>query len=111
MLPPDPTAGARDGQAATNQGTGVASSPPAMELPHLDEIAESVRDGQCILFLGAGVHYPPPQGSTYSYPADQRPPLGKALSRHLANSYRLLAQHAGEAGKPRISPLWVSEVA
>jgi hypothetical protein len=48
-------------------------------------IAEAVRKKQCILFLGAGGHAPPPEGSSYSYPAAERPPLGGALSQKLAD--------------------------
>jgi hypothetical protein len=48
------------------------------------DIARSVSAGRCILFLGAGVHYPPPEDSSYSYPEQDRPPLGAALSLQLA---------------------------
>jgi hypothetical protein len=47
-------------------------------------LVEHVRDGRCFLFLGAGVHYPPPENSRYSYPEDQRPPLGADLAHRLA---------------------------
>jgi hypothetical protein len=50
----------------------------------LDAIARGVLGGRCILFLGAGVHYPPPSGSPFEYPEAQRPPLGSALSEALA---------------------------
>jgi hypothetical protein len=44
-----------------------------------------VKSGFCILFLGAGVHYPPaPSSKQYSYPKEQRPPLGSALAKQLA---------------------------
>jgi hypothetical protein len=43
-----------------------------------------VRGQQCVLFLGAGVHAPPPEGSRFAYPSEQRPPIGAALSRQLA---------------------------
>jgi hypothetical protein len=49
-------------------------------------LLEHVRGGRCILFLGAGVHYPPPGDSRFSYPQDLRPPLGAALARQLAAS-------------------------
>jgi hypothetical protein len=49
-------------------------------------IAETISAGQCILFLGAGVHAPPPKGSPFVYPAAVRPPLGSALSKQLAAS-------------------------
>ena len=47
-------------------------------------IAQQVIAGRCILFLGAGVHCPPPDGSAYSYPAEERPPMGGRLSEALA---------------------------
>ncbi|MDP9098946.1 MAG: SIR2 family protein [Verrucomicrobiota bacterium] len=54
----------------------------------LDAIAEAVGKGQCILFLGAGVHYGPPAGADQkyldAYPEARRPPLGRALSVMLA---------------------------
>ena len=49
-------------------------------------IAEAIRQKQCILFLGAGVHAPPPDGSPFEYPAEQRPPIGSALSQTLTAS-------------------------
>ena len=55
----------------------------------LTAIAESVAKGQCILFLGAGVHYgPPPDADPKyrdAYPEERRPPLGGALSQKLAD--------------------------
>jgi SIR2-like domain len=52
----------------------------------LDVLAEAVRSQRCILFLGAGVHAPPPEGSPYEYADDERPPFGSDLSRELARS-------------------------
>jgi hypothetical protein len=51
----------------------------------LDLIGEAVRNQQCILFLGAGVHAPPPEGSPLRYPSELRPPIGTALSQELAD--------------------------
>jgi hypothetical protein len=48
-------------------------------------LGDAVTRGQCILFLGSGVHAPPPAGSALEYPPDQRPPIGRALSRQLAS--------------------------
>ncbi len=47
-------------------------------------IAEGVKNKQCILFLGAAVHAPPPEGSGYSDPEECRPPMGGGMSSHLA---------------------------
>lgn len=52
-------------------------------------LAEAITSQRCILFLGAGVHAPPPEGSTFEYGAAQRPPTGSALSQQLASSCKL----------------------
>ena len=50
-----------------------------------EPFVDLVRRGKCILFLGAGVHHPPPEGqATYTYPEADRPPLGSALAQMLA---------------------------
>ena len=59
----------------------------------LEAIADAVREGACALFLGAGVHAPPPDGSTFEYPDDARPPLGSALSESLAEASRFTKRH------------------
>ena len=56
-------------------------------MPSLDpELVSAVKRGECLLFLGAGVHYPPQAGSIFEagYPPNVRPPLGKALAKKLA---------------------------
>ncbi len=50
----------------------------------MDEIVKAVTSGKCILFMGAAVHSAPPEGSGYVYPEAERPPVGSALSRRLA---------------------------
>jgi len=71
------------------------SEPPSAELDieHLDDIAEAVRNGKCLLFLGAGVHRPPgakpPESLRWAYPENQRPPIGIELARHLWERGRL----------------------
>ena len=50
----------------------------------IEAIARRVEKGECILFLGAGVHCPPPEGSPYEYPEAERPPLGGELAVRLA---------------------------
>jgi hypothetical protein len=49
----------------------------------LETLAERIREGQCILFLGAGIHAAPPEGSSYVYPEAQRPPLPGELAEFL----------------------------
>jgi SIR2-like domain len=62
----------------------------------LDVLADAVRRRQCILFLGAGVHAAPPEGSPFEYPDDQRPPIGSGLSRELARTCELAQRFPDE---------------
>jgi len=59
-------------------------------------IARAVSQQQCILFLGAGAHAPPPDQSQVEYPAEQRPPVGAALSRKLAADCNLSERFPSE---------------
>jgi hypothetical protein len=60
-------------------------NPPAPVPPTaLEDLVNRVRTGNCILFLGPGVHAPPPEGSPYKYPEAQRPLMGGALAQMLA---------------------------
>jgi hypothetical protein len=43
--------------------------------PSLEKLVDDIKNGECILFLGAGAHAPPPPDSLYQYPAEQRPLL------------------------------------
>jgi hypothetical protein len=52
----------------------------------VDLIGEAIAAQRCILFLGAGVHAPPPEGSPFAYPLPERPPIGRTLSLQLANA-------------------------
>jgi hypothetical protein len=51
----------------------------------IQDLTAAIKNRRCVLFLGAGVHYPPPQISSYAYPPEHRPPLGASLSRQLAD--------------------------
>lgn len=62
----------------------------------VDLVADAIRKQQCILFLGAGVHAAPPAGSGFEYPAHERPPIGAALSRELAQLCELADRYPGE---------------
>jgi hypothetical protein len=50
------------------------------------DIAAEVKKTHCVLFLGAGIHAPPPEGSPFSYPEAQRPASASSLSTHLAGN-------------------------
>lgn len=60
-------------------------------------VATPVADGKCLLFLGAGVHSAPPEGSAYTYPDDVRPPLGSTLSESLAEKCGLASKYPNES--------------
>jgi hypothetical protein len=68
-------------------------------------ISGSVAKERCILFLGAGVHAPPPADSGFQYPDEQRPPIGSQLSRLLAEGCWLAKQFPDEdpSNLPRVS--------
>src|SRR5690242_1781042 len=68
-------------------------------------IAGAVSRQRCILFLGAGVHAPPPDQSQFEYTAEQRPPIGAALSRKLADSCNLSGRFPSEdpSNLPRVA--------
>ena len=63
----------------------------------LERLAELISAGRCILFLGAGVHYPPPKDSPYLYPESERPPLGSTFSEHLAAQTGFTARFPNES--------------
>jgi hypothetical protein len=50
----------------------------------IEKLVDQIRRGECILFLGAGVHAPPPEDSPYRYPEEKRPPLGGTLALQLS---------------------------
>lgn len=70
---------------------------PLDDPSNIDIIAEKVAQGECILFLGAGVHCPPPQNSIYTYGEDERPPVGRQLSEMLAQKCSFSARFPNES--------------
>jgi SIR2-like domain len=65
----------------------------------IEQIADAIRKRQCILFLGAAVHAPPPEDSGWVYPDAIRPPLGSVLSLSLAEACGLEARFPDEDPK------------
>jgi hypothetical protein len=49
----------------------------------VENLVDSVKKGECILFLGAGVHAPPAAGMPWVYPKEQRLPMAGALAKAL----------------------------
>jgi hypothetical protein len=57
-----------------------------------DDIVKAVKANECILFLGAGVHYPPKDTDPVyggCYPETDRPPVGAELAKILADESKL----------------------
>jgi len=50
----------------------------------LGDLVASIKKGDCILFLGAGLHAPPSENSKYKYPDEERPPGAWKLTQELA---------------------------
>lgn len=63
----------------------------------LNELVEHVKSGRCILFLGAGIHAPPPEDSNYEYTAEQMPPIGKELAKKLATTFKFKDYYPDES--------------
>lgn len=53
---------------------------------NLKYIAGKIAKHQCILFLGAAIHWPSPEGSKYNYTKEKCPPIGSQLAKQLATS-------------------------
>jgi hypothetical protein len=54
-------------------------------MPNVADLEAAIRNRECVLFLGAGVHYPPPDKSKHVYLPADHPPLGSAFSNQLAD--------------------------
>jgi hypothetical protein len=65
--------------------------------PACVELARQIKKGECVLFLGAGIHAPPPQDSqTFAYPLELRPLLGGDLAERLAEESHFKDRLPGE---------------
>ena len=71
----------------------------------IEAVADAVRGGQCILFLGAAIHVPPPEDSPHAYPEVERPPLDGALTARLADKSGFATRFPGESlwSLPRVA--------
>ena len=79
---------------AVGEPAGIPTDPAEEVIFH--KLAESVAQGRCILFLGAGVHHAPPADSPYMYAEDERPPLGRELASKLATECAFAKMCPGE---------------
>ncbi len=67
--------------------------------PAVTGLLSHVKAGNCILFLGAGVHAPPPQDSRYTYPEEHRPPLGGDLAERLTEKFDFIKKFPQESSR------------
>ena len=70
-----------------------------VEARHLEDVAEAVEKGECILFLGSGVHAGPGENSPYAYAEADRPMSAERLAQQLAAAIRLDARYPDESTK------------
>lgn len=63
------------------------------------DIANAVRKQGCVLFLGAGVHAPPPPTLSSQYPESHRPLIGSQLSLYLAKESQYEIRRRGDDPK------------
>jgi SIR2-like protein len=71
---------------------------PTMSAPDLlRDIARSVAEQQCVLFLGAGIYARPPEDSQYSYADSDRPLIGSELSSRLASKSDFERRRPGDS--------------
>src|ERR1700704_5722520 len=62
----------------------------------VEDLVNCVQNGDCILFLGAGVHREPPPDSSFEYLKEKRPPLGWELTEQLAKDCGFADKLPGE---------------
>ncbi|MFQ5589214.1 MAG: SIR2 family protein [Nitrospiria bacterium] len=67
----------------------------------LRELLAYLERGNCVLFLGAGVHAPPPQDSPYDYPEAHRLPLGGDLAEQLSEAFGFVTHEQFQGESPR----------
>jgi hypothetical protein len=75
-------------------------------------LVEQVSQGRCILFLGAGVHHAPPDGSRFAYVEQQRPPLACELATALAGEcdFARVCPHEQPTSLQRVSMCYEKEL-
>ncbi len=83
--------------AVTGSGEVVTPSGEAVDPQTIKDLAGAISAGKCILFLGAGVHHAPPDGSAFQYPEQERPPLGGELAQQMAAECDFAAVCRGES--------------
>ena len=74
----------------------VSSTAAEMSDAALDYLAREVKRGQCILFLGSGVHAPSPPGGPNYFDAE-RPLMASELSQELADLEKFKARFPKES--------------
>ena len=61
------------------------------EIPNV--LVEKIRKGECVLFLGAAIHAPPPEDSEFTWDEASRPFLADRLTKQLAEDSQFLSRY------------------
>lgn len=86
---------AEETAAVTGAGVNVDRFTPE----EFNALVQLIQTRSCILFLGAGAHFPPPDDSRFSYPKTQRPPLAGDLAEALAKECGFSETCPGESDR------------
>ncbi|HYP53289.1 MAG TPA: SIR2 family protein [Pyrinomonadaceae bacterium] len=73
----------------------------------LGYVAEQVAARQCVLFFGAGIHFPSPDATKFDYPVDKAPPRGRQLAERLAE--RCDYPYDDKSNLPRVAQYFESK--
>jgi SIR2-like domain len=79
-------------------------------MPLRPEVVAKIKKGECVLFLGAAVHAPPPADSPFAYPDEKRPMLAGELTALLAEDSKF-CQEFPASEYPSEYPLNLQRVA
>lgn len=74
------------------------------------QLVQQVKDGQCVLFLGAGVHTPPPEETGVSYDPNELPLITDGLAKQLAHDCEFTTRYPADR-YPNEYPLNLQRVA
>jgi hypothetical protein len=91
---PDPGSRPSDADAVAE---GTRANGHDIDLtPGQRDLVERIRAGECILFLGAGVHAPPADDPS-QYPEQERPLLGRGLAEALAGQSEFSKRYSDDS--------------
>jgi hypothetical protein len=75
----------------------VDATKATKNLADWEDIVQAVSESRCVLFLGPGIHYPPPPDSGYEHPEEEPPFLAGRLAAILAEETGFLSEFPNES--------------